>query len=206
MDNYLDSLNSQIIDVLKEVGNIGAGNAATALAQMLNKKVDMRVPKINLLDLPSVPELIGGAENMVSSVFFEIDGDIDGSIMFLLDIDSAKTLIRLIMQDYDGETFDEMTRSIISEIGNILSGAYVSSLSALTGLTMKISVPSLAVDMAGAILSVPAIQLGQVSDNILIIQTEFFEGNDNVTGYFFLLPEMDSYYTLLNSLGVTHEG
>lgn len=206
MDKYLDNLNAQIIDVLKEVGNIGAGNAATALAKMINKKVDMNVPKINLLDLSNVPEIIGGAENMVCSVFFEIDGDIDGSIMFLLDVDSAKTLIRLIMQDYNADTFDGIAESIINEIGNILSGAYVTSLSALTGLTMKISVPSLAIDMAGAILSVPAIQLGQVSDNILIIETEFFEGNDNVTGYFFLLPEMESYDTLLRSLGVANEG
>lgn len=206
MDNYLDNLNAQVIDVLKEVGNIGAGNAATALAQMLNKKVDMRVPKIDLLDLSSVPDLIGGAENMVCSVFFEIDGDIDGSIMFLLDVESAKTLIKLIMQDYDSNTFDGIAESIINEIGNILSGAYVSSLSALTNLNMKISVPSLAIDMAGAILSVPAIQLGQVSDNILIIQTEFFEGNDNVSGYFFLLPEMESYHTLLKSLGVSYDG
>ncbi|MCG8539795.1 MAG: chemotaxis protein CheC [Clostridia bacterium] len=208
MDSYLDidKLNSLVLDVLKEIGNIGAGNAATALAKMLNKKIDMNVPKVKVLDFADVPELIGGAESLVCSVLFTIEGDLKGSIMFLLDINSSKTLVRLLMDGYELNNIDDFAKSALNEIGNILSGAYVSSLSSLTGLNMKISVPSLAIDMAGAILSVPAIQFGQVSDKILIIETEFLEGSDNVSGYFLLVPDYDSYDVLLKSLGVfNHE-
>ncbi len=206
MDSYLDidKLNSLVLDVLKEIGNIGAGNAATALAKMLNKKIHMNVPKVKVLEFADVPELIGGAESLVCSVLFTIEGDLKGSIMFLLDINSSKTLVRLLMDGYELNNIDDFAKSALNEIGNILSGAYVSSLSSLTGLNMKISVPSLAIDMAGAILSVPAIQFGQVSDKILIIETEFLEGSDNVSGYFLLVPDYDSYDVLLKSLGVVN--
>lgn len=203
MNNYLNNIDSIVIDVLKEIGNIGAGNAATALAKLLNKKIDMNVPKVNLLDISDVPDLIGGAEAIVTGVFFKIEGDLDGSIMFVLDINSSQTLIKLLMNGYETNELDDYTKSALKEIGNILSGSYISSLSTLTGLNIKISIPSLAIDMAGAILSVPAIQFGQVSDKILIIETEFLEGSDNVKGFFFLIPDYNSYDILLKSLGVS---
>ncbi len=202
MDDYMNRINNIVLDVLKEIGNIGAGNAATALSKMINKRIDMNVPKVNVLDLKEVPELIGGPETLVSAVYFKIEGDIEGSIMFLLDIESSKTLVNLIMNGYETKELDEFTKSALQEIGNILSGSYISSLSALTNLNIKISIPALSIDMAGAVLSVPAIQFSRLSDKILIIETEFIEGNDNVRGFFFLVPDYDSYDILLNSLGV----
>ncbi|MBN2898307.1 MAG: chemotaxis protein CheC [Clostridia bacterium] len=204
MKKNIAEFNDIIIDVLREVGNIGAGNAATALAKMINKKVDMNVPKVNVMDLPEVPELLGGAEKEVCGIFFKLDGDIEGSIMFVLNIQSALNLVNLLMPR-DDNTFDEFTFSALQEIGNILSGSYISSLSGLTNLNIHISVPSLAIDMAGAILSVPAIQFGLMGDTILIIENQFIEEDiaKSVQGYFFLIPEIDSYEKLLNSLGVT---
>ncbi|SKC74225.1 chemotaxis protein CheC [Maledivibacter halophilus] len=206
MSDNLDNMDSLVLDVLKEVGNIGAGNATTALAKMLNKKIDMNVPKVNVLDFNDVADLIGGPETLVCSIFFKIEGDLNGSIMFMLEIESSKILINLLLNGYETDKIDDFAKSALNEIGNILSGAYISSLSGLTGLNMKISVPSLAIDMAGAILSVPAIEFGKVSDKILIIETEFLEGKDNVRGYFFLVPEYGSYDVLLKSLGVTDNG
>lgn len=203
MKDYLNNLNSLVIDVLKEIGNIGAGNAATALAKMLDKKIDMNVPKVNLINIADVPDILGGPESLVSAILFTIEGDIEGSIMFVLDFNSSKKLVNLLMNGYELETLDEFGESALREIGNILSGSYISSLSSLSGLNIKISIPSLSIDMAGAILSVPAIQFGQISDNILIIETEFLEGADNVRGFFFLIPDYDSYDILLKSLGVT---
>lgn len=196
-------MDSMVLDVLKEIGNIGAGNAATALAKMINKKVDMQVPKVNVLDFPEVPELLGGAEKRVCGIFFKLEGDIEGSIMFLLNIEDALSLVNLLMPREEN-TFDEFTVSALQEIGNILSGSYISSLSGLTNLNIKISVPSIAIDMAGAILSVPAIEFGQVSDTILIIENEFIEleEDESVKGYFFLIPDLDSYETLFGSLGI----
>ncbi len=200
----LDNMNNNLIlDVLKEIGNIGAGNAATSLAKMIDKKIDMEVPVVRILEFDEVPELLGGPENIVCGIFFKIEGDITGSIMFVLDQKSAINLVDLLMPRENAE-FDEFTISALKEIGNILSGAYVSSLSGLTNLKIKISIPALAIDMAGAILSVPAIQFGQLSDNVLIIQNQFIETNEakKVDGYFFLLPDLDSYDVLLGSLGV----
>jgi chemotaxis protein CheC len=196
--------NGIIMDVLREIGNIGAGNAATSLAQMINKKIDMKVPVVQLLDFDEVPELLGGPENIVCGIFFKFEGDITGSIMFVLDQKSALNLVDLLMPR-DNPEFDEFTVSALMEIGNILSGSYIRSLSGLTNLQIKISVPSLSIDMAGAILSVPAIEFGQLSDNVLIIQNEFIETQEakSVDGYFFLIPDMESYDVLLGSLGVT---
>ncbi len=204
MSKNIAEFNDIVIDVLREVGNIGAGNAATALAKMINKKVDMNVPKVNVMDLPDVPDLLGGAEKEVCGIFFKLDGDIEGSIMFVLNTQSALNLVNLLMPREDA-TFDEFTVSALQEIGNILSGSYISSLSGLTNLNVQISVPSLAIDMAGAILSVPAIQFGLMGDTILIIENQFIEEDvaKSVQGYFFLIPEIDSYEKLLNSLGVT---
>lgn len=205
MNNIVEKFNSIILDVLREVGNIGAGNAATALSKMISKKVDMKVPLVNVLDFSEVPEIIGGAEEEVVGIFFKLEGELKGSIMFLLDMNSAVELIDLLMPGlYKGE-FDEITYSALQEIGNILAGSYIGSLSSLSNLDIKISVPSLAIDMAGAILSVPAIQFGLVGDKILIIENQFIEMVDknNVSGFFVLIPEVDSYQVLLNSLGVS---
>ncbi|GAU79851.1 chemotaxis protein CheC [Fusibacter sp. 3D3] len=204
MSDQLNLNNNIVLDVLREIGNIGAGNAATSLAKMIDKKVDMKVPVVKVLEFDEVPEILGGPENIVCGIFFKIEGDITGSIMFVLDQSSAINLVDLLMPR-DNAEFDEFTISALKEIGNILSGAYVSSLSGLTNLKIKISVPALAIDMAGAILSVPAIEFGQMGDNVLIIQNEFIETDaaKKVDGYFFLIPDMESYEVLLGSLGVT---
>lgn len=204
MSEYFDQMNGLVLDVLKEIGNIGAGNAATALAKMIDKKVDMKVPKVSILEFKEVPELLGGEETEVCGIFFKIEGDINGSIMFLLEMDSAFNLIDLLMPR-DNHTMDEFTYSALQEIGNILSGSYVASLSGLTNLNMHISIPSLCIDMAGAILSVPAIHFGQIGDRILIIENQFIEPEENeaVRGFFFLIPDVDSYDILFKSLGVS---
>jgi chemotaxis protein CheC len=199
----VNELNSLQIDVLREIGNIGAGNAATALSKMISKRIDMDVPKVNILEFRNVAELVGGPEAEVIGIYFKVTGDITGSIMFLLDKKSAKLLTNLLMgrQDEDGD-LDEMDFSALQEVGNILSGSYLSSLSTLTGLNLIVSVPSLAMDMAGAILSVPVILFGQVGDKVMLIETDFNEGTNRVKGNFFLIPDEDSFEALLKSLGV----
>ncbi len=199
----IDSLNQQHLDVLKEIGNIGAGNAATALARMLDKKIDMDVPKIKILDIQEVAKVLGGEENIVAGIYFNVHGDIQGNIMFLLDIHSSKLLTNMLMGKSSSEDqLDEMDRSALQEVGNILSGAYISSLVSLTNFNIQLSVPSLAVDMAGAVMSVPAIQFSEISDKVLFIETELKEGEDLVEARFFLIPDEPSFEKILNSLGV----
>lgn len=199
----IDELNSLQIDVLKEIGNIGAGNAATALSKMIEKRIDMEVPKVNILEFKNVAELVGGPETEVVGIYLKVNGDIAGSIMVLLDKKSAKMLTNLLMcRNEDSEELDEMDISALQEIGNILSGSYLSSLSTLTNLKLVQSVPSLAMDMAGAILSVPVILYGQVGDKVMFIETIFNEGTNHVKSNFFLIPDVESFEILLKSLGV----
>lgn len=197
-----DNLNEVQLDVLKEVGNIGAGNAVTALAKLINKRVNMDVPRVELLEFNQVAEMLGGADIPVTGIYFRVEGDIRGNIMFLIPIESSRTLISMLLGDPGGGEFNEMQKSALEEIGNILAGAYISSLSTLTGMKMGISVPALAVDMAGAILSVPMALYGQMGDRVLLIETHFTEGDLSVKGDFLLIPDVDSFEILLNRLGV----
>jgi chemotaxis protein CheC len=204
MTDDFSSLNYFQLDVLKEIGNIGAGNAATALAKMLDKKVDMKVPQIRIMRFDEVSEVLGGAETQVVGILLGIQGDISGSMMFVLDLPSSKLLVNILMgkpAESDLE-YDDLTRSALAEIGNILAGSYLSALSNLTNLKIMSGVPALAIDMAGAILSVPAIEFGKTSDTVLYIENEFTDGQDSVIGDLFLVPDEQSYGQLLKALGV----
>lgn len=200
----INGMDSMQFDVLKEIGNIGAGNATTALSKMLNAKVDMKVPKIELLEFKELPEIIGGAENIVVGILLTLEGDIDGMIMFVLEKDAARKIVHMLMGGMGGnsEEFNEIELSALQEIGNIIAGAYLSSLSTLTNMTITSSVPYMAIDMAGAILSVPAIEFGKISDTALLIETEFGDKEDEVNGYFILIPTLESYSSILTSLGL----
>ena len=199
----LDNVNTIYFDVLKEIGNIGAGNATTALAQLLNTKVDMLVPKVSLLEFSEVGSTMGGEEQIMAGIYQSVEGDISGSIMFLLEEYSAKVLVSKLMGtevDYDA-SFDEMGISALKEIGNIITGSYLSSLSTLTNLKIISSVPAICIDMAGAILSVPAIEFGALGDKMLLIQTAFTD-DIKLEGYFILVPDLESYDKILSSLGM----
>jgi chemotaxis protein CheC len=199
----LSLLNSFHLDVLKEIGNIGAGNAATALAKLLNKKVDMKVPQIRIMGFGEVNEVLGGAETPVVGILLAVLGDISGYILFVLEQSAANMLVNILMSKKPDEEleYNEITLSALKEVGNILTSSYLSALSSLTGLNIKPDVPALAIDMAGAILSVPAIEFGKTTDTVLYIETEFIEGKDSVIGDFFLVPDTESYIRLLDTLG-----
>lgn len=199
----LEDVSAQYFDVLKELGNIGAGNATTALAQMLQCKVDMKVPQVRLLDFCEVGALMGGEEQIMAGIYLCVEGDISGSIMFLLEKKSARHLVTKLMGMSVGnqEEFTEMEISALKEIGNIITGAYLNSLSTITNLKIYPSVPDLTIDMAGAILSVPAIEFGTLGDKLLLIQTQFTDDFD-LDGYFILVPDLESYAKILSALGV----
>ncbi len=204
MSNYsLVEINEKYVDVLQELGNIGAGNATTAIASMLSIRVNMNVPKVELLEVSKLGAAICPEDEIIVGIFLEIQMDIEGSMMFLMRLDSAQYLVnKLMMRDasYQGE-FDEMDLSALKEIGNIIAGSYLSALSTMTNLVISPSIPYLAVDMAASVLSVPAIEFGQYGDYALLIQTEF--GDEvMINGYFILMPEQQSYDKILKGLGL----
>ena len=197
-----DEMSQEYFDILKELGNIGAGNATTALAQMLQCKVDMSVPKVGLLEFKEVGTAMGGEEQIMAGIYLGVEGDITGSIMFLLEKNSARFLVSKLMgMEMEGEEFSEMEFSALKEVGNIITGAYLNSLSSLTNLKIFPTIPDVAVDMAGAIMSVPAIQFGAVGDRMLLIQTQFFD-EVAIDGYFILIPDLESYSKILSALGM----
>ena len=201
-NNYFEQMSQEHFDILKELGNIGAGNATTALAQMLQCKMDMSVPQVNMLEFKELGDAMGGEELIMAGIYLGVEGDITGSIMFLLEKNSANHLVgKLMGMESPDEEFSEMEFSALKEVGNIITGAYLNSLSMLTNLKIFPSIPDLTVDMAGAIISVPAIEFGALGDRMLFIQTQFFD-EVAIDGYFILIPDLDSYAKIMSALGM----
>ena len=207
----LNNLDSVQRDILKEIGNIGAGNATTALAKLINSKVDMKVPAVQLVDLSDIAAIIGQEETVMAGILLLLEGDINGMMMFILDIPSARSLVNNIMGIHidgsdreDENEFTPMETSALNEVGNIITGAYLNSLSTMTNLMIYPTPPQLTVDMASAILSVPAVEFGINGDKILLIQSQFFDEVE-LNGYFILIPDLESYTKILTSLGIPVE-
>jgi Chemotaxis protein CheC, inhibitor of MCP methylation len=200
----LDQLNEMHIDVLKEIGNIGAGNAATSLSQMLNMEVDMTVPKVRILDINDAATAMGGPENVVIGILAKLCGDVEGIMMFIIEQDFAKAMLDTLLGDKEVscDHLSEMELSAISEIGNIMINAYTGSIGTLSQLAMKTSVPAITVDMVGALLSVPAIEMSSVSDEIIFIEGDFLSGKKEVSANMLLVPTMDSLNRLMQKLGI----
>jgi len=206
MANDLNQLNTLHFDVLCEIGNIGSGNAITALSALVGRPVSMTVPKVKLLEFKEYSDILGDPESIVVGILVSISGDVNGIMMFMLKPESARTLINHLMglsgTGSHSLAFSEMDLSAIQEIGNILCSSYINALAALIGKTIKPSPPMLAQDMAAAILSVPAIEFGKIADHVLFIDSVFQVGAENASGYFLLVPDMQSFNTILSSLGV----
>ena len=192
------------MDALREIGNVGAGNSATALSQIINHRIDMNVPKVSIVPLGDVPDMVGGPEAVVVGVFLREYGSAPGNILFLMTAKSAFLLVDMLMGKKRGETknLDFMDESALMEIGNILAGAYLNALFNLTKLSLLPSIPALAVDMAGAILNVVLIQLGQMGDHALVIETQFNADEGDIKGHFFLVPDPGSLDTILAAVGM----
>ncbi len=197
-------LSNMQIDVLREISNIGCGNAATALSTMLNKRIDMELPSVNILPLAEAPDLLGGAELLVTGVFFQAIDDLPCSILWLLKQDSVGSLLSLLfgMDITTDPPYTSMEQSALMEVGNILSSSYLGALSRFTGLNFQLSVPALATDMAGAILDIALMQLGSYSDQALVIKNSLREGDESVEANFLLLPDPELLQRIFQALGV----
>lgn len=207
--SFLEKFSFIHLDILREIGNIGAGNAATSLSTLLNKKIDMKVPNVRIVSFDEMMDLAGGPETVVAGVFLRIEGDAPGSIFFILPLPQASFFIHQMTEEsdfsFERPPYSEIAMSALQELGNILSGSYLSALSDFTRLNLYPSVPALSIDMAGATLGYGLIELSQVSDYAIVIDTALSEdGSDanSVNGHFFLLPDPDSFQIIFASLGV----
>ncbi|MGN0481250.1 MAG: chemotaxis protein CheC [Lachnospiraceae bacterium] len=198
----LNNLSDMQYDVLKELGNIGAGNATTALSQMLSIRMDMSVPNVALLDFCDISSFVGPEDAPVVGILLGLGGDITGMMMFLFDINSARHLVNKLMMDEKNMSyeFNEIELSALNEIGNIVGGSYLTALATLTQMRIEPSVPCMTIDMLGALLDVPAAEYARYGDKILIIQSKF--GESDISGYFLLIPELESYAKILSCFGM----
>lgn len=195
------------VDALQEVSNIGLGNAATALAELLNRKVDISVPKARFVDLEQVFSLVGGLEEEVACVNLSVEGGITGTVMFIFTGESAFRLVDMLMGQEIGATrkLDAMGESAVMEIGNILAGSFINAIAEMTGLEICTTVPLFAFDMVGAILSSSIAAGGHWDDKVLVIETIFFQKKDRIKGHFFLLPETGTLKKLFEAIGIPAE-
>ncbi|WP_026692467.1 chemotaxis protein CheC [Peribacillus kribbensis] len=205
---FYDRITAFHLDILREIGNIGAGNAATALSKLLNKKIDMKVPDVSLVSFDEMMDMAGGAENVVVSIFFRLEGEVPGSMFFLLPLEQADRFIYQLTGEEGAAPvrYSEIAESALRELGNIMAGSYLSALSDFTSLCLYPSVPYMSIDMAGAVISPGLIETSQVSDFAIVINTELVEDEmtpgTRINGCFFLVPDPGSFQAIFHSLGV----
>ena len=196
------------LDVLREVGTIGAGRAATALSELIAKKVEITVPEVSLIPIENVSNLLEERDKLFFVIDMEISGDVSGRIFLLFSPDDARILAgSLLGKPKEGlDLRDELLQSSLKESANILSGSYVSALADMTNLNILISSPTLAIDMVGAILDFIFIQIAQYSEDALIIKTNLKVSDVNLEGLFLFFPSSESLTKIFTTLGLNEQG
>lgn len=200
----IDHMNGNEFDFFKELENIGASHAATALSMLLSQTVEIRVPHAQLCEYNEICEILHGPENVVAGLLVGISEDIRGYILLVLDEDDAQTLTQAVVGGIaDGMTEPEraeLCTSALKEIANMLIGSYITAISELTGFKIDASVPELVFDMAGAVMNLLAVAYGEFGDHVLFMETEFFNQTQSLFGHFFLIPDMESYKKLIEKM------
>ncbi len=189
-------------DLLKELANIGVGNAVSSLSTMLeDDRVDMEVPIVKVVPLQDVPESFGDPESTVSAAFCEAESSEFGLVVvFVLSLDAAQKLVSRILPDASGD-LGEMERSLLMELGNIITGSYLNALSFMTGLTFNASPPKLGIDMAAAVLGTVIAETKTVDDQLILLKTSLSVAHDDIQGSVLILPDSGSLSTLFKHLG-----
>jgi chemotaxis protein CheC len=200
------SLKALQLDALREVANIGAGHAATALSQMINSTIMISVPTINISRLEEVPPQVSAPEEPVAAVLMHMLGDLTGRTLLVFPKPTAVRLAELMLRRPIGSSDDlgDMEQSAIKEAGNILSSAYMNALSDFMGMMLLPSPPSLAVDMSNAVLTTAYLQFGSDRDYVFCVESEFYmtDSAERLRGFFLLLPDPASLQAILRAVRV----
>lgn len=208
MYDSMIEMSSDQLDFFKELENIGAGHAVTALSSMLSRPIGLNVPTARLCDFNTISDLLGGPENLVAGMLVGMNLDLNGSILFILSMKDASGLTAAVCramsieESFSDDTLSEIQQSALMELANILCGAYINAVSELTGLSINCSVPSLVIDMAAAIMNLPAAVYGQYGDSVLLLETVFTDDNRKITGHFILIPDVESHRILMQKMGI----
>lgn len=201
--NY-DELNSLELDTLREIGSIGTGNAATALSQLLDREVRITLPEVRIMEYNEAIDWIGGAEEITAGVLVRIGGEINGIMLSVQQMDFVNLILDSMLKKSvtDYRQLEDLERSALVEIGNIMISTFINALSGLCGISVELTVPAFTVDMQGAILTVPMAAFGGQSDYIMTIGANFICENKQVPCRLLLSPDIRSLNFLLRKLGV----
>lgn len=194
-------LNENDLDSLREISNIGAGNAITALHQMTNRIIMLEVPKVSLIPFKNVVQRLGGPEEEVVGLFLRVYGDARGNMLIAMPKKSAEQLVKILFPEKD-LAFGEMQISALKEVGNILTSTYLNAMGSIIHKLLIPSIPSFSIDMAQAIVDLLLIEIAEVSNEALVIETYFKSRDDSFNGHFFLLPDPQSIKIILDALSI----
>lgn len=192
------------LDILKEISNIGAGNAAGSLSALVGQEIDISVPSCSMVGFNKIADLLGGPENVLVGILVQMSGDFEGFILMMLELDDAAKTLKLLMnlEKIPGPDLSLDELEPLKEVCNILVGAYVSAITSMTGLKIIPSVPSMTMDMAMAIMNVPALVYGEVGEYVLVLDTKFGgkAEEESIKGHFLLTPTIESFEILKKAL------
>ncbi|ADL51438.1 chemotaxis protein CheC [Clostridium cellulovorans] len=188
------------LDALREICNIGSGNSATALSQLLNRKIDMSVPSVNIVPYENVVNAIE-AEQVAVGVIVRVLGEAPGNILLVFTEQTAFEIIKNLT-GLDEKGLTEMGSSVMCEIGNIVSSAYMNAISQVTNFLLMPSVPAVSYDLLGAIISTTFIESGQYEESVLDLETQFIQDDSEMNGHFYYVPQPGSLEKILNTLGI----
>ncbi len=194
------------MDALREIGNIGAGNAATALSQMTGCPVQMGIPAVKLLPVEEIADEVGAADDIVAAMFLGVEGDAPGHMLFVMSERAARTMVNVLMGK-GGEAstvgaFDEMELSALQEVSNIMTGSYLGALAQITGLRLEPTPPLVGVDLAGALLGAALAEVAMVSDTALLLESTLGDDDTPSVGDFLFIPTAEALALVLERLGV----
>lgn len=202
---HYEDLNLQELDVMREIGSIGTSHAATALSKLLNRETRITIPTVSILGYEEAVDRIGMAEEVVAAALVKMEGDIAGIMLFLFDLELANTILDKVL----GKTWssflemDEMARSALEEVGNIIICSYINAFSRLIHVDINLSVPSSSINMLGGILMVPVAEYGYDTDKLMYCNADFVIEGKKFSDWLLMLPDIRSLNTIMEGLGVS---
>lgn len=197
------NITDEEMDMLREAGNIASGNAMTSLSKLIDSTLDMSVARVRIENIQGLPDVLGNAEEVIAGMLINVYGDLNAMLLLAFETESALAIVNRMLgkQFNDLNELGELEYSALCETGNILAGSYLCALNTFTGLKLDVSTPQMAIDMAGAILSYPAIEFVYNDNTMLFIETDFEDVHGFLNGTYILILDNASYNRVIDSLG-----
>ncbi|HBC98746.1 MAG TPA: chemotaxis protein CheC [Lachnoclostridium sp.] len=199
-----DEMSGLGLDLIREIGSIGTGNSATALSSMLGKTVRMTLPDVQILGYNEAIKFLGDPEEIVAAILVKMSGEINGLMLFVLKLDFINQVLSILMKEEieDYYQLNVLETSALEEVGNIIISSYVNAISSLSEVSINLSVPDIAINMLGGILSVPMVEFGYQTDKMMMISGQFIIGGKVLHSDLLMMPEIQSLNFLMEKLGI----